>query len=68
MLAAVVATAIPHVQPLHHRKNFCHQGVLSVDRSGENCLGPAPDCLVGYQEVSISVPDLCPGINVLHEI
>jgi len=30
---------VHHVQPLHHQKNVCHQGVLSVNRRGENHLG-----------------------------
>jgi hypothetical protein len=30
---------VHHIQPLHHQKNVCHQGVLSVNKRGENHLG-----------------------------
>ena len=59
MLTAVAATAILYVQPLHHRK-IPPRCVLSVGRSGENCLGQAPDSMVGYQEVFLSAHELYP--------
>ena len=63
-----MATPIPQQQPLHSKKNICHQTHILQWNKHENCLGCGPGYRAGNQELPISVPELSPGLHIIHNV